>query len=354
MPEAPDASPAVPASTVPLLGTPWVGRGSPGRALVLTGLAMVATVVLLALAPTPHDPRAQIDPGNSLFRPPGTSLIEIRLADGDVLLADRVTAGAEGQLTVFRRRGDDNIAAAEVLNLPPPEAPGDWDRRLFLLGTDHLGRDVLSRLISGARVSLKIGLLAVGLALSLGLFVGLVAAMAGGWVDALLMRIVDALLSVPQLFLIVTLATVFEPSQRMVILFLGGTLWMPISRLVRAEVLSVQERDFVLAARGLGVSRLRLALGHLLPNALTPVLVQATLAVGAVILAEAALAYLSIGIEPGTPTWGQMIDDGGNNLDLGWWMTAFPGFAIAWTVIAFNLLGDGLREWLDPAALSSR
>ncbi len=222
------------------------------------------------------------------------------------------------------------------------------DRRRFLLGSDKFGRDLVSRMLYGARVSLAVGLLAVTLALSVGISVGAAAALGGRWLDALLMRGVDALLSFPSLFLLIAVVAFFRPGTMMMVAILGGTSWMGISRLTRAEILGLRQREFVLAARTLGQHPFAIFWRHLLPNAFTPVLIQATLLIGAVILAESSLSFLGFGIQPPTPSWGNMVAEGREALSYAWWVATFPGLAITLTVIAFNLLGEGLRDTLDP------
>ena len=215
-----------------------------------------------------------------------------------------------------------------------------------LLGTDQLGRDVLSRLLYGARISLLVGFIAVGIAVLVGSAIGLLAGFYGGWLDAILMRFVDTMLSIPTMFLLLAVIAVVGPSIRIVMVVIGLTSWMGVARLVRAEILSLKEREFVLAARVLGASPFRLMAKHLLPNAMAPVLVSATLGVGGAILAESVLSYLGLGVQPPTPSWGNMLNEGRAALGVAWWLTLSPGLCILITVLAFNLLGEGIREWI--------
>ncbi len=212
------------------------------------------------------------------------------------------------------------------------------------LGTDQLGRDVLSRLIYGARISLTIGIIAVGLAVLVGSTVGAVAGFYGGWIDAVLMRLVDTLLSIPTIFLLLAVIALIGPSIQLIMVVIGLTSWMGVARLVRAEILSLKEREFILAARVIGASSLRIILKHLLPNAMAPVLVSATLGVGGAILTESVLSYLGLGVQPPTPSWGNILNEGRVALGVAWWLTLAPGVCILVTVLAFNLLGEGIRE----------
>ncbi len=219
-----------------------------------------------------------------------------------------------------------------------PPSPAHW------LGTDPLGRDVWSRLVYGARISLFVGFIAIGIAVVVGTAVGLLAGYYGGWVDAVLMRLVDTLLSVPTIFLLLAVIALVGPSLEVVMAVIGLTSWMGLARLVRAEILSLKEREFVLAARVLGASPLRIMVRHLLPNALGPVLVSATLGVGGAILTESVLSYLGLGVQPPTPSWGNILNEGRIALGVAWWLTVSPGVCILVTVLAFNLLGEGLRD----------
>jgi ABC-type dipeptide/oligopeptide/nickel transport system permease subunit len=219
-------------------------------------------------------------------------------------------------------------------------------------GTDPYSRDVLSRVLFGARVSLAIAITAVALSMSFGILVGVVAGYLGGLVDVLLMRLVDAALAIPRLLLIIAVVALWGGvSVPALILLIAGVSWFTVTRLVRAETLVVRDREYVVAARALGVSPWRIMLRHVTPNVVGPGLVTATLAIGNVILLEAGLSFLGIGVRPPTASWGSIIQDGAERVSDLWWLTVFPGLAIVITVFACNALGDALRDALDPRQL---
>ncbi|HOA83926.1 MAG TPA: ABC transporter permease [Thermodesulfovibrio thiophilus] len=220
--------------------------------------------------------------------------------------------------------------------------------KAHLFGTDELGRDVCSRIIYGARVSLKVGFLAMGIAIFIGTLLGAIAGYYGKWVDTIIMRIVDVMLAFPSLFLILAVVAVLEPSIYIIMVVIGLTGWMDVARLVRAEVLSLKEREFVLAAKAIGASSSRVIFKHILPNAIYPVIVAATFAVGGAILIESGLSFLGLGIQPPEPSWGGILSIGKDYITVAWWMSLFPGIAIFLTVLSFNLIGEALRDALDP------
>ncbi|MDB4884843.1 MAG: ABC-type transporter, integral rane subunit [Gemmatimonadetes bacterium] len=223
------------------------------------------------------------------------------------------------------------------------------------LGTDPYSRDVLSRLIHGTRISLAVALVAVTLSMTLGVVVGAVAGYAGGLVDTVLMRVVDAALSIPRLLLLIIVVALWgDVGVVGLTLLLAGTGWFAVSRIVRAQTLVVRELDYVTSARALGAPPARILVRHVLPNVVGPGLVAATLAIGNVILLEAGLSYLGIGIRPPAASWGSIIQDGAERVSDLWWLTFFPGLAILITVFACNALGDALRDLLDPRQLASR
>ena len=232
--------------------------------------------------------------------------------------------------------------AQDLVNRLQPPTHDHW------LGTDGHGRDVLTRLLYGARVSLLVGLAAAALAVTLGVLAGAVAGYWGGRVDLALMRFTDVFMTIPVLFLIVLVVAAYGASLTNTIAVLGVVYWPGVARLVRGQMLTLRERDFVVAARALGAGDARVVSLHLLPNAAGVIAVQVTLSVATAILAESALSFLGLGVPPPTPSWGNMLTEGRLHLLGAWWIATFPGFAILVSVLAFNLTGDGIRDALDP------
>ncbi len=221
-------------------------------------------------------------------------------------------------------------------------------KRTFILGTDQYGRDIFSRVIYGSKISLSIGFLVVLISVTLGTVIGVTSGYFGGWIDAIMMRIVDILIAFPALFLILIIIATFGNSIYLIVITLSFTGWMGVARIVRSQVLSLKEQEFILAAKSLGLSSMRIIFRHLAPNTLTPVIIAATLRIGSIILTEAGLSFLGLGVQPPTPSWGNIINEGRDSLLNYWWISTFPGIAILTTVVCFNLIGDGVRDALDP------
>lgn len=310
------------------------------------GLALIGLLVLTALAApwlAPHDPYEQADPVAGSLRPPGTALLAVRLAGGDVRLADAVRP-VPGGIEIERLGRRQTLEAKQLAPGNPPQGTP----YSFPLGSDRFGRDIASRLLYGSRVSLAIGILASACSLLLGLLIGGAAALGGPLVDNLLMRATDTLLAMPSLFLIVAFAALFQPGIVSTIALFGFTSWPEPARVARAEILALKGRDFIVAARTVGLAPFAIFFRHILPNVWTPMLIRATLLIGNLILAESGISFLGLGIQPPTPTWGNMIADGRGDLTQAPWISVFPGLALTLTVIGFNLFADGVRDLLDP------
>jgi peptide/nickel transport system permease protein len=215
-------------------------------------------------------------------------------------------------------------------------------------GTDSLGRDVFSRMVYGTRISLSVGFIAVFISISIGVFLGAISGYYGRWVDTGIMRVVEVMYCFPTFFLIMMVIAFLGPSIINVMVVIGLTSWPGLCRLVRAEFLTLRERDFVHAAKVQGANNLRVIFRHILPNAMGPVYVSATLSVGAAVLVESGLSFLGLGVQIPTPSWGNILASGKNYIDYAWWLTFFPGMAILLTVLSFNLIGERLREKFDP------
>jgi peptide/nickel transport system permease protein len=269
---------------------------------------------------------------------------------------------------------------AVLAPLLSPYNPNDIDRKHILeppglahpFGTDDLGRDILSRMIYGSGISLSVGFVAVGIATAIGMVLGAISGYYGGWLDRIIMRFIDIMLSIPTFFLILAVIAFVDPGiwsiagvpvwlkkilQRIpfidpsimnIMVVIGLTSWMGVARLVRAEFLSLKEREYVLAAKALGASDVRIIFRHIMINSLAPVLVSAILGIAGAVLVESALSFLGIGVQPPTPSWGNILELGKNNIEIAWWLSVFPGLAILITVLGYNLLGEGIRDSIDP------
>ncbi len=251
------------------------------------------------------------------------------------------------------------ICLAALAILAPALAPWDPNRpdvkkilsspsRVHLLGTDQLGRDVFSRMLYGSRVSLAVGFVSVGIAAAIGIVLGSLAGYNGGIVDAFVMRLVDLMLVFPRFFLLLAVLAFLTPSIWTIMAVIGLTGWMGVTRLVRAEFLSLKEREFVVWSQNVGATGFRVIWRHILPNALAPVLVAMTLGIPAAILTESGLSFLGIGVPPPHATWGNILNEGKETIEIGWWLSVYPGLAILVTVLSYNLLGEGIRDALDP------
>lgn len=264
-------------------------------------------------------------------------------------LRDRTTLAAGVALVVLA------VAAVAAPWLAPHDPAEIVMSRRFLspsvvhwFGTDDLGRDLFSRAVWGARISFSVGVVAVGISLAIGVTLGALAGTVGGLVDAAIMRLVDLMLCFPAFFLILAVIAFLEPSIFNIMAVIGATGWMGVTRLVRAEFLRLRETDFVAAARVAGVPPLRLAWRHMLPGALPPIFVTATLGIAGAILVEGGLSFLGLGVQPPTPSWGNMLTGGKDTLAFAWWIAFFPGFLILVTVLSFNLIGEWLQDRIDP------
>ena len=239
---------------------------------------------------------------------------------------------------------------------PVPYSPTEYDLLENLaepstkhwFGTDDRGRDVLSRMIHGARISLSVGFVAVGIALVVGVFLGSLAGFYGGWVDSVISRIIEILLTIPTFFLIIAIIAFLPPSIYNIMVVIGLTAWTGAARFVRAEFFKLKQLDFVLASRALGASNARIIFMHMLPNAMAPVLVSAVFGIAGAILTESSLSFLGFGVPPPTPSWGDILSQSRDYIEFAWWLTIFPGLAIFISITAYNLVGEGLRDAMDP------
>ena len=299
--------------------------------LASTGVLVFACLLGPLLLPRPPGN----DPARAGLLPPGTLTTVVRLADGTVMVSRRVDV-AGNQVTVFGPgTRETTIPRAAITSV---------STHRFWLGSDRFGRDLLVECLAGGRISLAVASLSLLVALVFGLGVGLVAATGGRLVDAILMRLVDAFLAFPILFLLILCVTLFRPGPSLLVPILGFSSWMGLARLVRGQVLSLRQRPFILAARTAGSPWYRIWGWHYIPSLAGPVSQDAALRMGDLVLAEATLSYLGLGIPPSTPTWGSLVAQGHQVLSDAWWLATFPGLAIAALIISLALVGDGLQE----------
>lgn len=315
------------------------------------GLALVSIVILAGLlAPvlTSVDPSTQILEFRN--QPPGFAgeVLRFRLEPG---LPEREVAIESVSLIGDQVNYIDNINRTFALDVSQVTRGNRGElsaRRFYLLGTDHFGRDIWSRLIHGARISLVVGFSASTLSMFIGLILGAVAGYRGGLIETVIMRFTDIMFGFPTLLFLIGITAAFEPSLTVVFCAIGLVTWPGMCRLMRGQVLKVKEEPYILAAKSLGYGTARILWRHVLPNCLAPVIVTYTLGIAGAIMAEASLSFLGLGAQPPTPSWGAMINEGKDFLRVAPWISLSPGIAIAMTVLGFNLLGDGLRDALDP------
>lgn len=343
-------------------------RNNPRGVWGMTLLGLLYMAVPLAPVLAPYDPNEPGAGGTVVhkFQPPLSSVMIVgHIYEGEIACKGM---RVDGQ-TVFLNRVADHAHRYDIQlkHLGPPKR--GWSREAYkartmvinghevpyrkeqhLLGTDSNGRDLLARLVYGSRISLSIGFAAMFVAVTLGVLFGSLAGYFGGWIDTLIMRLVDILLAFPRLLLLLLIVSVNEEGAGIftVVVILGATGWMGVSRLVRAQFLQVKELDYSVAAKSLGFGRARIMFRHLLPNCMAPVIVNATLVVGSTILVEAALSFLGFGVQPPDASWGNIISDGKAWLENAWWISTIPGLLIVFAVVCFNLAGDALRDALDP------
>ncbi len=304
------------------------------RRLVVGSGGLTLLVLACLIGPVLLPDAGDGDPRHAALLPPGTRVTVLELADGRTLVSPKVSRDAE-TISVHGKRGTTVV--------PLDEVASERETRLWL-GSDRFGRDVLPRLLRGGRISLAIAFLGVAVALFVGVGVGLAAATGGRVADALLMRLVDALLAFPLLILLMLVAALFRPGPALLVAILGLSSWMGLARIVRGQVLSLRSRTFIQAAQVAGTRPLRIWTLHYIPNLRGPLAQDTALRMGDLVLAEATLSFLGLGIPPNLPSWGSMIADGQRVMLDGWWLSVFPGLAIAALVISLALIGDGLQQ----------
>lgn len=352
-------------------------RKKPVVVFFITVLAFMYVLAIVCPWLAPRDPNAQQDITVTQYAAPMQRILYLKLKPADrsalpmregegavitainsfIILQNRLLKREAPVIYVnqFQKHGDEvrYVQGIQKKSIPLSELAGESEaafagQRTFVLGSDKYGRDIFSRLIYGSRISLSIGFFAMLIAVTFGTWVGAVAGYFGKRTDAVLMRWVDLMLAFPNLFLILMIVALFGNSIFLIVVILGLTGWMGVSRIVRGQFLALKEMEYIQAAHALGFSHARIIFRHLIPNALAPVIVAATLRLGNIILIEAGLSFLGVGVQPPTASWGNMVAEGRDTLIHAWWISTFPGLAIVLTVICFNMIGDGLRDALDP------
>lgn len=358
----------------------WIGaeiREKPVVVFFITVLVFIYVIAILCPWLAPRDPNAQQDITVTQYAAPMQRILYLKLKPADrsalpmregegaiiaainsfIILQNRLLKREAPVIYVsqYEKDGDEirYVQGIQKKSIPLSELAGESEevfagQQTFVLGSDKYGRDIFSRLIYGSRISLSIGFFAMLIAVTFGTWVGALAGYFGKRTDAVLMRWVDLMLAFPNLFLILMIVALFGNSIFLIVVILGLTGWMGVSRIVRGQFLALREMEYIQAAHALGFSHARIIFRHLIPNALAPVIVAATLRLGNIILIEAGLSFLGVGVQPPTASWGNMVAEGRDTLIHAWWISTFPGLAIVLTVICFNMIGDGLRDALDP------
>jgi peptide/nickel transport system permease protein len=358
-------------STIPGTGHLVAGRTRRGLAFLVPWLACIAVAIVARHRIIAMPVTGSLDDRIAVATL-GLLLVAIWVSAAlDLRSPARVAGPGDSQWTIAARQFSRNRLAvagswviltlyvamllAPLLSKWDPIAQANVSQTTFLppsgqhlFGTDRLGRDIFSRVLYGSRISLTIGFVATAISISVGTLLGALAGYAGGRIDSAIMRFTDLVLSFPRLVLLILIVALFDRSLLVLILVLGLTQWPTTTRIVRGDVLSLREREFVQAAIALGYRTPRILFRHVIPNVLAPVIVSATLGIGNTIVLEAGLSFLGLGPPPPAPTWGGIVNDGGSSLINAWWVATFPGLTIVLVVLAFNLVGDGLRDALDP------